>query len=92
MKKKKDYAERIHPGDPEPERCAPGSIERQLDMCEPNPDAEEEETEEPRGADEMLERFGMDLSEPGREGDEMSGDDHSSGKQGKQGEETEGAA
>ena len=58
--------------------CAPGSIEHQLDMCE---------TGSLRG-DETIRRhkdhpnLAMDMAEVDREGDEMSGDDHSSGLQG----------
>ena len=35
-----------------------------------------------RGADEMMGTFNVDMSEEGREGDELSGDEHSSGMQG----------
>ncbi|MCM2278881.1 MAG: hypothetical protein NDJ89_12470 [Oligoflexia bacterium] len=93
-KKKSRLPERLHPGDREPERCAPGSIEQQLDMCESGElrgDAierrakTEDNPEKNPGADELLDRFEPNLSEPGREGDEMSGDEHSSGLQGEDG-------
>jgi hypothetical protein len=84
------------PGDPEPEYCSPGSIEQQLDMCEEGElrgDEIEHRTEglatpdEPRSDDPMevvdeMNTYEMNFSERDREGDEMSGDDHSSGLQG----------
>lgn len=62
------------------EACAPGSIEQQLDMCE---------TGNLRGEETLRQHkdhgnFAMDMSEEDREGDEMSGDDHSSGLQGEE--------
>lgn len=91
-KSRVNIPERLNPGDPEPLRGSPGSIEQQLDMCEEG---------DLRG-DEILHRHGLDvpeqddelllvdertgrfqiLSEPDREDDEMTGDDHSSGLQG----------
>lgn len=63
----------------QPGRGESGSIEQQLDMNESGP---------LRGDDisHQAHRYGrgsnVDMSEYGREGDEMSGDDHSSGMQG----------
>lgn len=84
------------PGDPEPEYCSPGSIEQQLDMCEegelkgeevqhrtelrPTPD--EPPSEDPMEVVDEMESYEMTFSERDREGDEFSGDDHSSGLQG----------
>ncbi len=84
------------PGDPEAEYCSPGSIEQQLDMCEEGhlkgDEVEHrvdqlETPDEPHTGDPMevvdeLDSFEMNFSERDREGDEMSGDDHSSGLQG----------
>ena len=68
--------ERIHPGDPAPERGAPGSIEQQLDMVEegtlrgeqvlhehgiPDPSDMKERQGEPLGADELMARQCYDL-------------------------------
>ena len=87
-----------HPGDPEPEFGSPGSIEQQLDMVEegdlkgdevlrrtenvPNP--EDPTSEDPMDLFSEMQSFNMTLSERDREGDEMSGDDHSSGLQGQE--------
>ena len=81
--------------DPEPN--APGSIEQQLDMCETG-DLRGDEIDhslhlsakkrmdqadsDPIPFDELLESEQMDLSLEDREGDEMTGDDHTSGLQG----------
>ena len=93
-KRKEDYAERLHPGDRGPEPCSPGSIEQQLDMCEEGELKGDEllylhgkptlaPTEGPRELDELINtNWESDLSEENREGDEMSGDEHSSGLQG----------
>lgn len=98
-RRKEDLPERRDPGEPEPEPCAPGSIEQQLDMCEDGTlrgddilhrhgriSAEPVGDEDPRPLDELAfseDHFEMDLSaEPDREGDEMSGDEHSSGLEG----------
>ncbi len=74
--------------------CEPGSIEQQLDMCETGKARGDEITHQHgvlpedeafvdvEGIDKKIDRMKMDLSEPSREGDEMSGDDHSSGLQG----------
>jgi hypothetical protein len=85
-----------NPGDPALEYCGPGSIEQLLDMCEEG-ELRGEETErhidrratpnEPLSGDPLevvdeMESFQMNFSERDREGDEMSGDDHSSGLQG----------
>lgn len=44
---------------------------------------DEDDTDETvRPVDELMNTFSVDMSEDGREGDEMSGDDHSSGMQG----------
>ena len=78
--------------------CAPGSIEQQLDMCEKGAmkgDAiarrevglpDEKEDKDPTELPEITERMAFDMSEPDREGDEASGDDHSSGLQGEESE------
>jgi hypothetical protein len=95
---KKRPKERIrelrNPGDEEPTRCAPGSIEQQLDMCEEGSLrgdeilfehglAEQEYTGDPQDLDKLLfDNFNVDLSEVDREGDEMSGDEHTSGLEG----------
>jgi hypothetical protein len=70
-------------------------IRHQLDMDEVGPDRGDDvlhshgrptDTRHPdtdiRSVDEMLHNYQMDMSEESREGDEMSGDDHSSGLQG----------
>ncbi|MFZ9594558.1 MAG: hypothetical protein ACO3A2_00580 [Bdellovibrionia bacterium] len=94
IKRQQSLAQRKHPGDPEAEYCSPGSIEQQLDMCETgclkgdeilhshglDP---EEDFGEPQASDRLMNQsWNMDLSEENREGDEMSGDDHSSGLEG----------
>lgn len=75
----------------EPKSCAPGSIEQQLDMCETGPLKGEtvlrdEGVRDPDHAiedeNEMMHNFRVDMAETGREGDDASGDDHSSGLQG----------
>lgn len=87
--------ERKAPGDPEPLVGAPGSIEQQLDMCEEGDLRGDEilhshglstrdEKEDIQAVDELITRFSMTMDEPGREGDEMSGDEHSSGLQGEE--------
>jgi hypothetical protein len=58
--------------------CEPGSEEQQLDMCESGPLRGDNLL---RDKGENL-RFAIDVSEENREGDEMSGDDHSGGWQG----------
>jgi hypothetical protein len=76
-------------------RCKPGSIEQQLDMCEEGDLRGDEilhshgseskkrgKTIEKKPLDRLMDEFSADLSEPAREGDEMSGDEHSSGLQG----------
>ncbi|OFZ55638.1 MAG: hypothetical protein A2428_14895 [Bdellovibrionales bacterium RIFOXYC1_FULL_54_43] len=91
-RKRRDIPERLNPGDPEPLEGSPGSIEQQLDMSETgelrgdeilhshgNLPSEDPDLEDPN---EMLTNFHFDMAEEGREGDEMSGDDHSSGLQG----------
>jgi len=85
-----------HPGDPEPQFGSPGSIEQQLDMVEEGDLRGDEVTrrtdllvtpEDPNSEDPLdlvseLQSFNMTRAERDREGDEMSGDDHSSGLQG----------
>lgn len=86
-------AELLEPGGIEPEFCAPGSIEQQLDMCEEgtlrgdeilhhhgDENAPEANSETPVNL--LMDRYEMDMAEEGREGDELSGDEHSSGLQG----------
>jgi hypothetical protein len=76
----------------------PGSIEQQLDMVEglPGPRGEGlirehgrtfDDKRDPNfvkelDGDEMLQNFHVNMGESNREGDEMSGDEHSSGLQG----------
>jgi hypothetical protein len=95
---KEKIPERKHPGDPEAENCSPGSIEQQLDMCESTPYRGEEverhvqnkvspsepTSEDPQELVEEFDSFDMTMSEFSREGDELSGDDHSSGLQGEE--------
>jgi hypothetical protein len=76
------------------ERCRPGSIEQEVDMCE-NGDIRGDQilyehgqkplkyTGNPIAVDRLMDRtYDMDCAEVDREGDEMSGDEHSSGLQG----------
>lgn len=93
-KRKELIAERKHPGDPEPAWCSPGSIEQKLDMCEEGSlrgddilhshgQEPAKYTGDPAELDTLLnENWEMDLAEEDREGDEMSGDEHSSGMDG----------
>ncbi|MGK5081802.1 hypothetical protein WDW37_00730 [Bdellovibrionota bacterium FG-1] len=93
-KPKERLPERMNPGDPEPESCSPGSIEQELDMCEEGSlrgddilhshgKLPPEYSETPRDLSQMIdESWRMDLSEENREGDEMTGDEHSSGMAG----------
>ena len=87
-----------HPGDPEPEFGSPGSIEQQLDMVEEGDlkgdevlrrtellqTPEDPSSEDPLDLFAEMQSFNMTMSERDREGDEMSGDDHSSGLQGQE--------
>ena len=93
-----DYDEVRTPGDPEPGYCSPGSIEQQLDMCEQGSlrgdqilhnhgiEDENEDKGQPDSIHELdsilNQYYEVDLAEVGREGDEITGDDHSSGLQG----------
>ena len=74
--------------DPRAPACAPGSIEQQLDMCEEGPRRGEEilrdkspipkrgESATPVPLDQAIENnFNMDMAEPNREGDDLSGDE-----------------
>jgi hypothetical protein len=82
------------PGDTSGSYCAPGSIEQELDMCErgnlkgdevshPTSSRIHEPVDsDPQPLTEILYEYNMDMSEDNREGDEMSGDDHSLGLQG----------
>lgn len=93
---KRDVPHLKHPGDPEPQYGSPGSIEQQLDMMEEGDlrgdevmrrtdllaTPEEPISEQPMDLVSELRSFNMTMSERDREGDEMSGDDHSSGLQG----------
>lgn len=87
--------ERRDPGETEPEACAPGSIEQQLDMCETgtlrgdeithshgNVDEDEGDTEPQEPLDQVMNRFDLTAAETDREGSELSGDEHSVGQQG----------
>jgi hypothetical protein len=83
-------------------KCRPGSIEQQLDMCESGPlrgdevlhnhgrferNPDQEEGMRPMDPEMMEHNFHFDMSEGGREGDEESGDEHSSGLQGEEQQE-----
>jgi hypothetical protein len=83
------------PGDREETFGMPGSIELQLDMCEAEDEMRGDDVirslgrvmggpdQDPVDLSEIMSNnFRMDLSEDDREGDEMSGDEHSSGLQG----------
>jgi len=90
--------ERKEPGEEGASSCSPGSIEQQLDMCEsgslrgedvlrntartssPN----EPYSEEPMDLQSQLNTFDMSMAERDREGDDLSGDEHSSGLQGEE--------
>jgi hypothetical protein len=86
----------MNPGDKEPVACSPGSIEQQLDMCEQGAiksedvirhiDREENPndppTEDPIDLVHEINSFDYTMSERDREGDDLSGDEHSSGLQG----------
>ena len=97
-RKKETLSERLHPGDPEPDWCSPGSIEQKLDMCETGRLRGDdilhshgveavEYNGNPLEMDQVMnQNWGMDLSEVDREGDEMSGDEHSSGLAGSESE------
>ena len=86
--------ERKHPGDRESITCSPGSIEQQLDMCEEGTlkgdsilhshgiDARPY-SGDPTAVDQLInESWEINLAEEDREGDELSGDEHSMGLQG----------
>jgi hypothetical protein len=100
-RRKESLPELKNPGDREPERCSPGSIEQQLDMCEEgglrgdtilyrHGKNEPEYTGEPAELDTIMDdNWQVDLSEDDREGDELSGDDHASGLEGKEPDEAE---
>lgn len=80
----------------------PGSIEQQLDMVESGPgprgdtlirqhgktfdDKRDPNYVKELDGDEMLTNFHIDMGESNREGDEMSGDEHSNGLQGEDSE------
>ncbi len=92
-KRKEQIPELLEPGANEPEFCTPGSIEQQLDMCEEGSlrgdeilhhHGEEREVEATAETpvDRLMDRYQMNMAEEGREGDELSGDEHSSGLQG----------
>jgi hypothetical protein len=100
----RDLPVRKNPGDDEPLRCTPGSIEQQLDMCEGEDSLRGDDILYSHGKDsdidawdtaeipeliELLEMEHIDMSEPSREGDEDSGDNHSAGLQGGEPELTE---
>lgn len=90
--KRRDIPERVNPGDDEPLPCSPGSVEQQLDMCEEGELRGDEvlhshgllkkETADLSSDDSVRTNFSVDMSESDREGDEMSGDEHSYGLQG----------
>jgi hypothetical protein len=72
--------------------CRPGSIEQHLDMCEKGPHRgdsilhhhgmrDKDKPNTTLNDRHMEENFHFDMSEPNREGDEESGDEHSSGLQ-----------
>lgn len=76
--KPEPLAEREHAWRPD------NDIARHLDMVEPG---EEAADRDPKAFNRVNERMEMDMSEADREGDEQSGDDHSSGLQGTDPEE-----
>lgn len=95
-KKTEDIPERRDPGDREAVACSPGSIEQQLDMCEEGNSRSEDIirhidedknpndpiTEDPLDLVSEINTFDYTMSERDREGDDYSGDEHSSGLQG----------
>ena len=99
-RKKELIPERKRPGDREPEVCSPGSIEQQLDMCEEGslrgdevsrrtahlPTPNEPASEDPADVLDEFNSFQVTMSERDREGDELTGDEHSSGLQGEESE------
>ena len=93
-KRKELNPELKNPGDREPDWCSPGSIEQELDMCEQG-SLRGDEILHSHGKDPLTytgnppeldliinENWETDLAEEDREGDEMSGDEHSSGLEG----------
>ncbi len=94
QKRKERLPQRLHPGDREHELCSPGSIEQELDMCESGSLRGDDilhshgrvaptSSGDPLELDQLMNEFwNMDLSEEGREGAEMSGDEHSLGLDG----------
>ncbi|OFZ18104.1 MAG: hypothetical protein A2X94_13955 [Bdellovibrionales bacterium GWB1_55_8] len=90
--KRRNIPERQDPGEAEPLPCSPGSIEQQLDMCEDGElrgdevlhshGLQKNEKADLSSEDSMRTNFSVDMSEVDREGDEMSGDEHSLGLQG----------
>jgi hypothetical protein len=68
------------------ERCRPGSIEQQTDMCEEGDLRGDQITHEYHSKPKLIidegDNFNEDMSTEDREGDDLSGDDHSSGLQG----------
>lgn len=90
-KPKERLPERKHPGDPEPDWCSPGSIEQQLDMCEngtlrgdeilhSHGGSPPQYSGDPAELTDVLDKsWRADLSEDDREGDELSGDENSTG-------------
>ena len=100
--KKVDEIERSNFRDDQAGYCSPGSIEQQLDMCETGAlrgdqishDHGMEGSDDLPSSDQALDKilnqyYEPDLAEQSREGDEMSGDEHSSGLQGEDSEFTD---
>lgn len=61
-------------------QCPLGSEEQHLDMCEDF--GEQTLAARDNTYDDMLLNYNMDMAEENREGDDLSGDEHSSGLQG----------
>lgn len=90
--KRRDIPERVDPGEDEPLPCSPGSVEQQLDMCEEGElrgdevlhshGFQKKESPDLSSDDSVRTNFNVNMSETDREGDEMSGDEHSYGLQG----------
>jgi hypothetical protein len=97
VSRKGEWADRVTLPEPA-DQNEPGSIEQQLDMVENGPgprgdslirrkgetfdDKRDPDFVKELDGDEMLQNFHVNMAESNREGDEMSGDEHSAGLQG----------
>lgn len=102
--RKGEWSDRVTLPEPA-DQNEPGSIEQQLDMVENGPGPKGDTLLRDHGktfddkrdpnfvkeldADEMLQNFHINMGESNREGDEMSGDEHSAGLQGEDSEFTD---